>query len=124
MDRIPVRSSGSPRLDPTETLVIQPEPSRDSEPEAGRALADGEQVEQYVHDQLDVIRKARADLALEKEEAEKALDQRRQELERQSQLLVSRLQELHEREQRLAEDLEDALPERISGYPRRSHSPG
>lgn len=109
--------------------MIPPEPIRGAAAEAETpkglhlpaAGAEGEQVEQYVHDQLDMIRQARADLAAEKQQAEHALDQRRQELELQSQVVVSRLQELNEREQRLADDLEYALPERISGFPRRSH---
>lgn len=109
--------------------MIPPEPTHGAAAEAETAKGlhlppaggEGDQVEQYVHDQLDMIRQARADLAAEKQQAEQALDQRRQELERQSQVLVSRLQELHDREQRLSEELEDALPERISGYPRRTH---
>jgi DNA repair exonuclease SbcCD ATPase subunit len=77
-------------------------------------------VGRYAHEELAQIRAARESLEEEKRAAEGALEQRRQELERQSQLLVGRLQELHDREQRLAEELEDALPERHNDYPRRT----
>lgn len=111
--------------------VEPPEPIKEAaaaeaDPRKGYApsASEGAQVDQYVHDQLQQIKKARIELAAEKQAAEQAMDQRRLELERQSQVLVSRLQELHEREQKLSEDLEDALPERVAGYPRRTVSKG
>lgn len=100
-----VRSSGEPGAMPTSD-------------------SGGIPVGRFAQEELAQIRAAREALEQEKRDAEQALEQRRQELERQSQLLVGRLQELHDREQRLAEDLEDALPERLSEYPRRSRGRG
>jgi hypothetical protein len=65
--------------------------------------ADRAELERIAREQFDQIREARKVLAAEQEEAEQALQRRRQELEAQAQTMLARMSELQEREQRLGE---------------------
>jgi hypothetical protein len=84
--------------------------------------AERERLEEFTQNQLNLVREARQAFLAETQVKEQALESRRQELERQVQLVVTRLNELHEREQHQGERLEDALPERHANYRRRRFS--
>lgn len=84
--------------------------------------AERQRLEQFTRDQLSQISRARDALLADKRNTEQALEARRLELERQSQLVRNRLQELHEREKKAGERIEDALPERSATYRRRRYS--
>jgi hypothetical protein len=84
--------------------------------------AERQRLEQFTRDQLAQISRARDALLAEKRSNQQALETRRLELERQSQLVRNRLQELHEREKKAGERIEDALPERSVNYRRRRFS--
>jgi hypothetical protein len=84
--------------------------------------AERQRLEQFTRDQLAQISRAREALLAEKRANEQALEARRQELERQGQMIRTRLQELHERERKAGERIEDALPERSTTYRRRRYS--
>ncbi len=84
--------------------------------------AERERLEEFTQHQLNLVREARQAFLAETQVKEQALESRRQELERQVQLVVTRLNELHEREQHQGERLEDALPERNANFRRRRFS--
>ena len=102
---------------------ISGSPDRASTPGSPFALLEAERqrLEQFTREQLAQISRARELFLTERRAAEQALEERRQQLEQQGQLLRSRLQEVHE-QKRPSDRIEDALPERHANYRRRRFS--
>lgn len=70
--------------------------------------AERERLERFAHDQFEQIRQARAALVAEQRASRQALEERRKELDHQSQAVLERLQECHEREKKLAQQQDPA----------------
>jgi hypothetical protein len=89
-------------------------PEVENSPDAPFALlqAERKRLEEFAREQFALIRQARERFVAEKQAAEAVLETRRQELERQTQALLIRLGELHKKEEQLADQLENAIPER------------
>ncbi len=88
-----------------------------------RLLAERKRLEEFAREQFALIRQTRERFVAEKQAAEQVLENRRTELERQTQALLVRLRELHEKEQQLDEQMEEVIPERHAGLARREPAP-